>query len=58
MRIRMKRVSGVQMPGMYSVLRYYEDPFREKSVRVRFGAHEYNIIYFKGVTEAFNLLAD
>lgn len=58
MRIRMKRVSGVQLPGMYSVLKYYEDPFRSKTLKVRFGAHEYNIIYFKGVTEAFNLLAD
>lgn len=57
-KVRIKRVSGVQDPGVYSTLRYFEDPFRSKVVKVRFGYHEYDIIYFKGVSENYNLLAD
>lgn len=57
-KIRLKRVSGVQEIGVYSMLNYYEDPFRSKVVRVRFGANEYNIIYIKAVAEAYNLLGD
>ena len=51
-------MSGVQSPGVYSIFSIFQDPFREKVVKVRFGAHEYNIIYFKGVSENYNLLAD
>lgn len=58
MRVRLKRVSGVQTPGTYSMLEYYEDPFRDKTIKVRFGAHELNIIYFKGVAEDYNLLGN
>lgn len=56
--VRLRRTSGVQSPGVYSIFSIYQDPFREKVVKVRFGAHEYNIIYFKGVSENYNLLAD
>ena len=58
MRVRLKRVSGVQTPGTFSTLNYYEDPFRDKTIKVRFGAHELNIIYFKGVAEDYNLLGN
>lgn len=58
MRVRLKRVSGVQTPGTYSQLEFYEDPFRDKTIKVRFGAHELNIIYFKGVAEDYNLLGN
>ena len=51
-------MSGVQSPGVYSIFSIFQDPFREKVVKVRFGAHEMNIIYFKGVSENYNLLAD
>ena len=57
-KIHIKRVNGVDSPGMYAMFTYYQDPFRSKTLGVRFGAHEYNIIYFKGVSEAHNLLAD
>lgn len=57
-RIRLKRIVGAAMPGVYSTFTYYEDPFRSKVISVRFGAHEYDIIYVKGVAEAYNLLAD
>lgn len=57
-KIRIKVVSGSSIPGIYSVFRYYQDPFREKSLNVRFGANEYDIMYFKGVNEQYNLLAD
>ena len=46
------------MPAVYANLRYYEDPFKSKVVKIRFGAHEYNIIYVKGVAENYNLVAD
>jgi len=43
------------MPGVYATFNYYQDPFRSKVVSVRFGAHEYDIIYVKGVAENYNL---
>ena len=46
------------MPGVYSTFSYYQDPFRSKVISVRFGAHEYDIIYIKGVAEAYNLQSD
>ena len=58
LKVRLKRINGVQNPGVYSMLEYYEDPFEEKIARIRFGAHEYNIIYFKGIAENYNLLSD
>ena len=57
-KIRLKRIVGAAMPGVYSTFTYYQDPFREKTIQVRFGAHEYDIIYVKGVAEDYNLLAD
>lgn len=57
-RIRIKKVSGAEMPGTFSMLHFYQDPFRNKTLKVRFGAHEYDIIYFKGISENYNLLAD
>jgi hypothetical protein len=57
-KVRLKRTNGVQTPGIYTTFTYYQDPFRSKKVKVRFGAHEYNILYFKGVAENYNLLAD
>lgn len=56
--VRLKRTSGVATPGIYTVFNYYQDPFRSKIVNVRFGAHEYNIVYIKGIAEASNLLSD
>lgn len=58
MKVRLRRTSGVQSPGMYSTFTLYQDPFRKKEVKVRFGAHEMNIIYFKGIAEGSNLLGD
>lgn len=57
-RVRLRRTSGVEMPAVYANLRFYEDPFRSKVVKIRFGAHEYNIIYIKGIAENYNLQAD
>ena len=57
-KIRIKIINGTAIPGMYSIFKYYQDPFREKVINVRFGAHEYNFIYIKGVNEQFNLLSN
>ena len=56
--IRLTTVNGVDKLGVNSVLKYYQNPFREKSIEVRFGAHEYNFIYVKGVDEDYNLLSN
>lgn len=57
-KIRIKVISGTAIPGLYTIFRYYQDPFRDKTINVRFGANEYNIIYIKGVNENFNLLSN
>lgn len=57
-RVRLKKIVGAGIAGLYTTFNYYQDPFRNKTVKVRFGAHEYNIIYVKGIAEAYNLQAD
>lgn len=57
-KVRLSKTCGAGMPGVYSTFTYYQDPFRNKTISVRFGAHEYNIIYIKGIAEAYNLQAD
>ena len=57
-KVRLKRIVGAAVAGLYTTFNYYQDPFRSKIVQVRFGAHEYNIIYVKGIAEAYNLQAD
>lgn len=57
-KIRIKVISGTAIPGLYTIFRYYQDPFRDKTINVRFGANEYNIIYIKGINEDFNLLSN
>ena len=57
-KVRLKIISGAAFPGVYSIFRIYQDPFRSKVIDVRIGAHEYDIIYIKGVNEAFNLLSN
>ena len=56
--IRVQIMSGSAFAGMYSIFTYYQDPFRTKEINVHFGAHEYDIVYVKGVNEDYNLLAD
>ena len=57
-RIRINQSSGVEMPGINSILYFYEDPFRNKTLNIRFGAHEYDIVYFKAIHEDYNLMAN
>ena len=57
-KIRIKIINGTAIPGIYTIFKYYQDPFREKTINVRFGANEYNIIYIKGINENFNLLSN
>lgn len=56
--VRISQTSGVETPGINSIMYFYEDPFRSKTLNIRFGAHEYDIIYFKAVQEDYNLLAN
>ena len=57
-KVRLKRIVGAALPGVYATLNYYEDPFRSKIISVRVGANEYDIIYVKGISEAYNLQAN
>lgn len=57
-KVRLKVISGAEFPGVYSIFKIYQDPFRNKTINIRIGAHEYDIIYIKGVNEAFNLLSN
>lgn len=56
--VRISQTSGVETPGINSIMYFYEDPFRSKTLNIRFGAHEYDIIYFKAIQEDYNLLAN
>lgn len=57
-KVRLKIINGSAFPGVYSEFKIYQDPFRSKTIDVRFGAHEYDIIYIKGVNEDFNLISN
>lgn len=57
-KVRLKIINGSAFPGVYSEFKIYQDPFRSKTIEVRFGAHEYDIIYVKGVNEDFNLISN
>ena len=48
---------GNETPGINSFLTYYEEPFKTKTIDIRIGIHEYDLIYFKGINETFNLLS-
>lgn len=56
--VKMQVVSGAAIPGLYTMFKYYQNPFREKKINVKFGANEYDFIYVKGVNEDYNLLAN
>lgn len=57
-KIRLKVLNGSAIPGIYTMFSFYQDPYREKSINIKFGAHEYNIVYVKAINEEYNLLAD
>lgn len=57
-KIRIMPISGSAIPGVYTMFKLYQDPFRKKEIKVKFGAGEYNIVYIKGVNEEYNLLGN
>lgn len=56
--IQIKVIQGSAIPGIYTTFEYYDNPFRTKEIKVRFGAHEFDVIYIKAVNEDYNLIAD
>ena len=56
-RVRLAPHIGANGIGEGTILNYYEDPFKSKTVNVHFGPHEYDIVYFKAVNENYNLLS-
>lgn len=57
-KVRLKIISGTAFPGVHSIFKIYQDPFRSKVIDIRIGAHEFDIIYIKGVNEDYNLLSN
>lgn len=56
--IQIKVIQGSAIPGIYTTFEYYDNPFRTKEIKVRFGAHEFDVIYIKAVNEDYNLISD
>ena len=54
-RVRLRRTVGGAIPGLYTTFNFYQDPFSNKTIHIRVGAHEYDVIYIKGIAEAYNL---
>lgn len=57
MRVRLEYSVGYDTIGLYDTIEFYNDPFKEKAVKVGIGIDEIDIIYVKGVNEKFNLLS-
>lgn len=57
-KVRIQISSGADMPGLNSVFYYWQDPYRNKTLDIKFGAHEYDIIYIKAVKKEYSLVAD
>jgi hypothetical protein len=57
MRVRLEYNVGYDTVGLYDVLEFYNDPFKEKVISIGIGIDEIDIIYIKGVNEKFNLLS-
>lgn len=58
MRVRLLPTVGYSVPQKGQSLRIYEEPWKEKIVNVKFGNDEIDIVYFKGVNEDFNIIAN
>lgn len=56
--IQIKAIQGSAIPGIYTTFEYYDNPYRKKEIKIRFGAHEFDIIYIKAINEDYNLIAD
>lgn len=57
-RIDVKREIGLDSINVGEELEYYNDPFREKIIEIPIGINEINCLYFKGINELYNLIAD
>jgi len=56
-RIKLDFTIGYETIGVYDVLNFYNEPFAEKIISVGIGIDEIDIIYVKGINEAFNILS-
>lgn len=57
-KIQLKCTIGYSLPASGSVLRFYNEPWSTKNVNVKFGSDELDYIFFKGIDENFNIIAD
>lgn len=56
--IQLRCIQGAAYPGKNSTLNYYRDLTYDKSIDIRFGAHEYNFIFIKAVSPDYGILAE
>lgn len=55
--VRLEPVVGYRLPVAGDELGYYTEPWQNKYINIRFGKDELNVIYLKGINEAFNTAA-
>ena len=53
--VRLENFVGYEIPGEGDTLSYYSEPFARKDVNIGIGINEIDIVYVKGVDEAYNI---
>ena len=56
--VRLRCTVGYSMPQTGQYLNIYNEPWTQKLVNVKFSNNEINIVYFKGINEDFNIIAN
>lgn len=57
-KIHVEDTLGYSVPSEGTVFNFYNEPWNNKYVNVKFGPDEIDIIYFKGINETFNLVSN
>ena len=56
--VRLRCTVGYSMPQTGQYLNIYNEPWTQKLVNIKFSNNEINIVYFKGINEDFNIIAN
>lgn len=55
LQVRLNCTIGYSFPSTGDTLLFYNEPWKDKVVNVKFSNNEINIVYFKGINEDFNI---
>lgn len=55
LQVRLNCTIGYSFPSTNDTLLFYNEPWKDKVVNVKFSNNEINIVYFKGINEDFNI---